>query len=335
MSRTEHEFPQPDLLPYSFKTLVTQDIDELVEAYKSWNQSYQKLTPGDFLGQFTEANFAGFSIHRETLNQPMLETGQGPKNCYTFCTPLKIKGEGYANGHIFDESLLQRQVLMLGVNSDMEFHTPSFIDNLVVSIPQEILTRYVATVEGWDITPMLSQATSHFITKPQPEKLSTALLSVLQRIQDSPQQLSQATTQQLLKDFILEQLLLTLKKALEGPQSPIVSINKSKAVASACNYIEAHPERLITVAELCTITGVSRSTLQGGFKKHFGMSPKEYLRVRRLNGARRDLLVATPKTAKVTDIATAWGFWHLGAFGQAYKTLFGELPSQTLKHRGN
>ncbi len=335
MSHTKPELPKQNLLPYSFKTLVTQDIDELVEAYKSWNQSYQKLTPGDFLGQFTEANFAGFSIHRETLNLPMLETGQGPKNCYTFCTPLKIQGEAYANGHIFDESLLQRQVLMLGVNSDMEFHTPSFLDNLVVSIPQEILTQYVATVEGWDITPMLSQASTHFITKPQPEKLSFALLSVLTQIQDSPQKLSQATTQQFLKDFILEQVLKTLKKAIEGSQLPVISVNKSEAVALACDYIETHPQSPITVAELCNLTKVSRSTLQGGFKKQFGMSPKEYLKVRRLNGARRDLLVATPKTAKVTDIATAWGFWHLGAFGQAYKTLFGELPSQTLKHRGN
>ncbi len=335
MSSNKHKLPKPDLLPYSFKTLVTQDIDELVEAYKDWNQSYQKLTPGNFLGQFTEACFADFFLHREILNQPLRETGQGPKNCYTFCTPLRIQGEAYANGHTFDESLLQRQVLMLGVNSDMEFYTPSFIDNLVVSIPQDILTRYVATVEGWDIIPMLSQATSHFITKPQPEKLSTALLSVLKRIQDSPQQLSQATTQQLLKDFILEQVLVTLKKALEGPQPLVASANKSAAFALACDYIEAYPQRPITVAELCNLTGVSRSTLQGSFKKQFGMSPKEYLKVRRLNGARRDLLVATPKTAKVTDIATAWGFWHLGAFGQAYKTLFGELPSQTLKHRAN
>lgn len=56
-----------------------------------------------------------------------------------------------------------------------------------------------------------------------------------------------------------------------------------------------------------------------------------YLKVQRLHGARRALKLHDPKTTSVTAIAQQWGFWNLGHFGQAYKALFGELPSQTLR----
>jgi AraC family ethanolamine operon transcriptional activator len=43
------------------------------------------------------------------------------------------------------------------------------------------------------------------------------------------------------------------------------------------------------------------------------------------------LLLAYPKFNRVKDIASAWGFWHLGHFCHDYKNMFGETPSKTLK----
>jgi AraC-like DNA-binding protein len=33
----------------------------------------------------------------------------------------------------------------------------------------------------------------------------------------------------------------------------------------------------------------------------------------------------------VTTEALRWGFWHFGDFSRAYKSCFGELPSDTLR----
>jgi AraC-like DNA-binding protein len=51
-----------------------------------------------------------------------------------------------------------------------------------------------------------------------------------------------------------------------------------------------------------------------------------------MNLARRALRRANAETKTVTEIASDYGFWELGRFSVAYRSLFGESPSKTL-HR--
>ena len=61
------------------------------------------------------------------------------------------------------------------------------------------------------------------------------------------------------------------------------------------------------------------------------MGPIRYLTLRRMHLARRALLGADPSKATVTQIATDYGFWELGRFSVAYRALFGESPSDSLR----
>jgi AraC-like DNA-binding protein len=97
-------------------------------------------------------------------------------------------------------------------------------------------------------------------------------------------------------------------------------------------FLEANLDRTVYVEELCKATGVSYPTLRGCCQDLLGMSPKRYLWLRRMHLARRALRIADPLTTNVTEIATDHGFWELGRFSVAYRSLFGEAPSTSLRH---
>jgi transcriptional regulator GlxA family with amidase domain len=87
------------------------------------------------------------------------------------------------------------------------------------------------------------------------------------------------------------------------------------------------------LAEICAAVGVPERTLRACCRKHLGMGPIRFLWLRRMHLARQALLTADPASMTVTGIATGQGFWELGKFSVAYRSLFGESPSVTLRRR--
>jgi AraC-like DNA-binding protein len=86
------------------------------------------------------------------------------------------------------------------------------------------------------------------------------------------------------------------------------------------------------------MSGLSVRSLTRAFQKRHGMGPIRFLRLRRLEAARRDLLAAEPGSASVTEVMHRYGFGHPGRFAAQYRRQFGESPSVTLvsrvHHRG-
>ena len=88
-------------------------------------------------------------------------------------------------------------------------------------------------------------------------------------------------------------------------------------------------EPMMSVKNLCRLTGVGERTLRYAFAESFGVSPKSYLQSRRLNAARRELRDGGTDTV-IADVANHQGFWHMGQFAADYRRMFGELPRETL-----
>jgi len=95
--------------------------------------------------------------------------------------------------------------------------------------------------------------------------------------------------------------------------------------------LEANPDRTLYMAEICAAAGASDRTLRACCQEHLGMSPMRYLWLRRMHLARGGLRTADPTSTTVTEIATNYGFWELGRFSVAYRSLFGESPSASLR----
>lgn len=107
---------------------------------------------------------------------------------------------------------------------------------------------------------------------------------------------------------------------------------RAKLVRRAEDYIQAHIYDPLTLKDIYSVLGVSRRTLFYSFESVFGVTPMDYIKAQRLQGARRGLKQADSKTTSIAAIAHRWGFWNSGHFAQAYKAMFNELPSQTLRN---
>jgi AraC-like DNA-binding protein len=95
--------------------------------------------------------------------------------------------------------------------------------------------------------------------------------------------------------------------------------------------IEANQFEPLYLTDVCTTVGVAERALHKICTDHVGMSASRYLRLRRMNLARRALRQANPLTATVTGIANDCGFAELGRFAVQYRAMYGESPSATLR----
>lgn len=98
------------------------------------------------------------------------------------------------------------------------------------------------------------------------------------------------------------------------------------------DYIRAHADEPLTIADLVAVSRVSARSLYAGFRRFRGIGPGAYLKRVRLDRVHRELMM--PGADTVTAVAARWGFLHHGEFAAAYRRRFGELPSETRRRAG-
>lgn len=86
----------------------------------------------------------------------------------------------------------------------------------------------------------------------------------------------------------------------------------------------------LTIQDVAAALGIGPRRLQLAFQAVRERSPREALSEMRLSAARRRLL-APDAGDTVSTVALDRGVAHFGRFASAYKAMFGESPSQTLR----
>jgi AraC-like DNA-binding protein len=165
-----------------------------------------------------------------------------------------------------------------------------------------------------------------------------ALMSRLLKLHEMVGQLAKTTPDLLTLPEVarsLEQELihLMIRCLTEGAASGMTTGGRrhDAIVARFEEFLEANPDTPLYLTEICAAIGVAERTLRVACEEHLGMGPIRYLSLRRMHLVRRALLRADHSTATVTRLATDHGFWELGRFSVAYRTLFGESPSESLR----
>lgn len=98
--------------------------------------------------------------------------------------------------------------------------------------------------------------------------------------------------------------------------------------------LQSQKEGNLRAANLAGALGVSDRVLRSCCKLHLGVGPTRYVHLRRMQSAYRALRSGRSQALRVSDLALRYGFHNAGRFAKAYRELFGELPSWTLRGGG-
>ena len=112
----------------------------------------------------------------------------------------------------------------------------------------------------------------------------------------------------------------------------------ARCLQRAKDFVHAHPDRALSLAEIARHACVCPRTLEAAFQRQGEGSPMAYARRWRLQAAHQALQAAARdgRPTSVTDVALAHGFLHMGRFAAQYRAAFGCAPSHTLRwHRCN
>jgi AraC family ethanolamine operon transcriptional activator len=111
-------------------------------------------------------------------------------------------------------------------------------------------------------------------------------------------------------------------------------LKSDRALRLVLDYVNSAPSEKITAVELCTLADCSQRWLEQSFKMRFGVTPKAYVKYLRLARLRRDLQQPPcGERQTVIELASAYGFWHMGQLAADYRKVYGESPSDTMKQR--
>ncbi|WP_283180240.1 MULTISPECIES: helix-turn-helix domain-containing protein [unclassified Pseudomonas] len=294
--------------PLQVQAFNTADVAEQIRATPGWVQHYQQMSPGHFAGRVRYLDLQGVEIYEEQMNTRVEQNFSAPEGALAFC---------------FDRS--DNALYVLNGESRNIWITPEYYQEIAVVFGPEFVQRHglnVARLEGLFMAPLNSGQNALF------SRWLSGTLTRLAQTLDPPSK--EALTQQLLEDclYILDNACVCLDRG--GLQRRAEERSVMKRIGE---WAADAPEETLNLLELSQVAGVSLRQLQHAFKAYTGMTPTHWLRLRRLNSARRELLSRTAMDTTVAEVAMHWSFWHLGRFSSSYRALFNELPSQTLARK--
>jgi AraC-like DNA-binding protein len=281
---------------------------------------------GDYHAEFTHVNFSRLWMSRgeDSLARVAIYTPRWPRTQILFATDQDQPATQVAGMEVHTDALA-----VISFGSSDHFKTSAAHRWGGMSLPPEDLAALGYTINGRQLT--LPSFTHHI----KPSRSAFLRLRHLHKAarhlaRKAPDILAKPEVARALEEALAEAMVRCLASA-QPADVDSTHVHHAMVLRRFEDVIGANPDQTLYISQICTATGVSERTLLACCQEYLGMGPKRYLVLRRMHLARRALLMADPATTTVTEVATNFGFWELGRFSVVYRSLFGEMPSATLR----
>jgi AraC-like DNA-binding protein len=308
--------------------IFAQDFTDPDAYYESHRGGVEGIVTarGDFHAEYTHIDFSRLWVSRgeDSLARVVILTPRWPRTQILFATDQNQPATQADGIEVQTDELA---VITFG--SSGHFKSSAAVRWGGVSLPTEDLAALGLAISGRQLMPpsfthRIKPSTSAFLRLRHLHKAARHLA------RKAPDILAKPEVARALEEALGEAMVLCLASA-EPADVRSTHVHHAAVLRRLEDVIQANPDQTLYISQLCAATGVSERTLLACCQEYLGMGPKRYLVLRRMHLARRALLMADPEATTVTEVATNFGFWELGRFSVAYRSLFGEMPSATLR----
>ena len=300
------------------------DFDEMAVTARHWDIDFMQLDRGRFEGEVVQVVSGGVLFSEGRFGRTLTQQGAAPGGMRSFVVPagpdVRFKWRGKDVG--------PNDLLSFPRNGELSAISNSDFHVFTISLPEGLLEAAAQVADAPRLPEFLRRERvrcSPSILKPIRKRLHEVSCAVKRECRQPGEVASLENLQVDVPHLILRAMAVASASADAKPVR-----RRIQAAEHAKMYISEFQDWPLTLGHLCEATGLSERTLQYAFLEHFGVTPKSYVRAFRLNNVRRELKRSSPSDTKISEIASRWGFWHMGQFAADYRAQFSELPSQTL-----
>lgn len=312
-------------------TIVREYYDEISISKSNargwWNVNSAQLLPGKIKAErlsliLGDYEYTFFQNSIKSLHKAILKSG------LSFLTPLGCGDITYLDQQ-FDLRSGQPTISCTPQGQATHLITPCNFLGVSVTISNE--KRHYLLENMYDspvCCPPRYGTSLFFPTNEQYIHLQQLLLSIYHRF--NYEHTFKQENQQWLED-ISEREVIPLLYSIMSNRLNRTFKWRPDSFHAALNIIFSNIDSPPSINELSKQLKTTPRNLQYLFKSHLNMTPKQFIKVIRLNIARRRIVQSQCVRGNISDIANQLGFWHMGSFAQDFKKLFCNKPSELLQ----
>lgn len=307
--------------------LKSHSFEEMKESLSRWDHEYHQMGPGPFTGSIFHVQADDFSIFRNRWERKIHYQGTTPRGTLAIAITLHQNGEARWLG----EKVTEDNIFIQRPDREADYMSGSLWDSIVITIPTALLARHFSELNQPDPDEILPHL--HGVLPSNAEQVSTirnAVRAYLDAIQFATGE-KELTPIAEMTDFIVELIARQLIDSRKPSSFHRTHYHHTHLIRQAETYCIDHVEQPLRIGQLCRDLHVSERTLLHVFRRHFDLSPLEYLKAWKLNMVYKILRRSEPGKVLIKQVAYDHGFFHLGQFSRAYQRLFGALPSHTFR----
>ena len=303
-----------------------EDIEELNDLVQGWDFEFHQLKAGRLPAELLQLGRPEFMLSRFYFEQPYHQRGCTAQDALT----IGLTEEGIEDVTTPDGAVQQDDILCFPSGRELSAVSRPHFKGYSLSITEALFDE-VSESCGLQIGASIGtvQQVRH-CSRPNMNMLRRELRRASRSLAQIKTAENSSETLRELEFNLIRHLLLTITGS--QPIDRLKLTNRKQIVLQrARDYMEANADKPITVLELAQASGSCVRTLEYIFRDYFDVTPKNYLKSRRLVAVRHELLRSLHSKSRIKQVAHRWGFWHMSQFAADYRRFFGELPSETLR----